>query len=707
MRDGGARVALGAADLGPSWVWPYWLDRQLDPESPAHAPDAGLHALANVNSRNWTTVGNLDSPWSAIVDQRGLVSPGGRDGWSLDWWVGTGERWHFPSREVAVRQRLVDDAPVVETAMRVPGGDVVERVYAVRDGQADLVVVEVENLSPVPVTLAFAIRPWTAEAITSVERIELDGDTTVLVDDRVAVLLPRPPSRMAGSAANDGDVAAVVEAGADAGELAPVQDDGGMATAAFIFPLPHGTTLRIGLPLGRTVSRRSGRRAPARRPQLPASLPSAGQVANGWREHGNRGVRLELPDARLQSCVDANRRHLLVLHDDHLALRDARAVLGALDAYGYEAEVDQVLGGWPDLQRADGSLGRRRSWDANGRAIVAVAEHWRLHRDRELLDRLVPMVAQAAKRIERRRHRRIRRPGVAADGLLPGRRYVDDLWGVRGLLDAAEVLAAAGEATAAADALTHAGSYRTDLDRSLAATRDRLGIAAIPAAPAGHLDEGTVDGLAGCQPLRLFAADDERIADTAAVVRERFGDGPAVVRGAGRSPSATIQLGLVELACADHRALDRLAWALDVASPTWTWPGTVHRRLPGGTAGDGHDARVAADVLLLVRDLLVREVEDGLALLTLVPDDWLGQPLAVHDAPTRFGTISYAVRWHGDRPALLWELAPHPGLDAVRISAPGLDRWWSTTERSGEALLSPVAAPGTPVRLARRPPPSS
>ena len=45
---------------------------------------------------------------------------------------------------------------------------------------------------------------------------------------------------------------------------------------------------------------------------------------------------------------------------------------------------------------------------------------------------------------------------------------------------------------------------------------------------------------------------------------------------------------------------------------------------------------------------------------------------------------------HGDRPAVLWELQPHPGVERVTLTAPGLDSAWSSDELRGEALLSPV-----------------
>ncbi len=118
--------------------------------------------------------------------------------------------------------------------------------------------------------------------------------------------------------------------------------------------------------------------------------------------------------------------------------------------------------------------------------------------------------------------------------------------------------------------------------------------------------------------------------------------------------------------------------------------------------GDGHHGWAAAEVLSFVRDLLVREIPGAddpddptptLELSSLVPASWYGQGWEVHDAPTAHGSLSYAVRWHGDRVALLWEVDPHPDVAAVRLVAPALDPSWSTTDRRGEALLGPVPPP--------------
>jgi hypothetical protein len=85
---------------------------------------------------------------------------------------------------------------------------------------------------------------------------------------------------------------------------------------------------------------------------------------------------------------------------------------------------------------------------------------------------------------------------------------------------------------------------------------------------------------------------------------------------------------------------------------------------------------------------LVIDSSDAAAvdLLPEVPEAWLGQPVDVRSCGTANGRVSFSVRWHGARPALLWERLG--GSDAVELRCPGLDPQWSSLERSGEALLA-------------------
>src|SRR3954471_7507037 len=99
-----------------------------------------------------TTIGTTGSPWRAVVTPGGTVVPA--DGSPpLAWWIAADDRRQHPGHEPPTRQHLVEATPVVETAVRVPGGDALQRVYAVAGGWT---VIEVENQSPLPFAAAFS-----------------------------------------------------------------------------------------------------------------------------------------------------------------------------------------------------------------------------------------------------------------------------------------------------------------------------------------------------------------------------------------------------------------------------------------------------------------------------------------------------------------------------------------------------------------------
>jgi hypothetical protein len=132
----------------------------------------------------------------------------------------------------------------------------------------------------------------------------------------------------------------------------------------------------------------------------------------------------------------------------------------------------------------------------------------------------------------------------------------------------------------------------------------------------------------------------------------------------------------------------RLRTVTEYLSGAGSWPSFVHPRLGSGSGGLGDDPLVCALFVDALRALAVIEdvEQSSVRLLPIVPDEWLGRQIDVARVPTFAGTLAYSVRWHGANAALLWELdGPSPG--EIRISAPGLSREWSTSARSGEALL--------------------
>lgn len=129
-----------------------------------------------------TTIGVLGGRWRATVTAWGAVSPW--DGsTTLDWHVAAEDRWHSPEHESAVRQTRLDGVPVVETRLRVPGGDVLHRCFAVADG-GGMTLVELINESSAAVAVALTrndlLTTTQAPNRTSIDGISLPETSMLL-----------------------------------------------------------------------------------------------------------------------------------------------------------------------------------------------------------------------------------------------------------------------------------------------------------------------------------------------------------------------------------------------------------------------------------------------------------------------------------------------------------------------------------------------
>ena len=92
----------------------------------------------------------------------------------------------------------------------------------------------------------------------------------------------------------------------------------------------------------------------------------------------------------------------------------------------------------------------------------------------------------------------------------------------------------------------------------------------------------------------------------------------------------------------------------------------------------------------LFRDI---DLVERIDMLPEVPTTWFGQPIDVRGMVTGLGSLSFSVRWHRERPAVLWQRDGGP--DGAVLRCPGLDPDWSSSERSGEALLAAPAGSET------------
>jgi hypothetical protein len=634
LEEAARRTAAAVAKS--DWHWPYWLDRQMRPAHAAFVPVGAVASIENVTARSWTTVGTIANGAAAVVDPTGFVTPASGQ-WGIDWIVHAGDRWYAPAREAAVRQHAIDDQPVIETALRIAGGDAVQRVFAVPGERefGDVVVIEIENASPLPIAVAIAVRPADCSSVGVIDALEFDGPL-IRVNEQPAIVLRRAPGGYATGNGDRGDSVALLMHGRTVTD-APRRTTcvQGLANGVAVFPLAHRATLRC------LLAPRAPRRAS---PRPPDRLPDAAAVARGWNSHLERSATISLPDESLARAYRCARRRLLLAIDGSdvtapggqvWSVADEAMVVATLARIGMGGHVAPLLVARMDDQRLDGWARREDASIArNTAALQAVVAHWRATRDGSVAHALfVPAV-----RMAQWCHRRIERNGDA-----PAARVLAPL---------VDALAAMARAAGQHDA----GDEIADF----AATIGWL----------GERDDATGgDGSyeAGDPPAIDDVAATRRGIDLAAILDRAAHDLDAG-RAAGLAPLLTV---------AGH------------LSPAGSWPSFVHPRLGTGSSGLGDDPLVCARFVESMRAVAVREdaARRELRVLPVLAGAWRGRSIDVAAVPTFAGLLSYSVRWHGPHAALIWELDASVTAE-VRLAAPGLSQEWSSTARSGEALLA-------------------
>ena len=191
-------------------------------------------------------IGNRGASWRGEVTPHGTLLP--PDGRELAWFVAADDRWYTPESEVSLRQKWYSGYPVAETRMRIPGGDVIQRVYSVAD-TGGMTVMEFENDSPMPIVVAVT---------------------------RSDIFTTREPSTQA-----------------------PLGID--LPAGSVVVPVGHKSTTRVALA-------HSGPHAG----RLPDDTPDHQQVVRGWEKACDAAGRITLPDHTIVAGVARLRSDMLL-----------------------------------------------------------------------------------------------------------------------------------------------------------------------------------------------------------------------------------------------------------------------------------------------------------------------------------------------------------------------------------------------------------
>jgi hypothetical protein len=479
----------------------------------------------------------------------------------------------------------------------------------------------------------------------------------------------------------------------------------------FMGPTPHG--IRRSLHRGRRhpaqtqvvgVARYRGRLSPGRSVRLDFRIPVTPVARGGahftqiaqagfdayharalrfWRGVLGRVMDVSVPERKVVDTFYASVMNAALARyksGDHWVqtvndlqyhafwLRDGAAIASMFDLVGLHDLARQDLDFFLTWQQADGLFtSRPDQYDGFGQALWAFGEHVRRTGDDGFARGVLPAVGRAMDWLERAR---------AADpmGLLPpstprdnelvaGHLAGDNLWGVAGARSAAGIARAAGEAGLADRYAAQTAAYQATLDAQIRQAVKRTGGWIPPALDAdGGQDWGN---LWPAYPTRIYPATDDAVEATMRRARSRFQEGIATYLD-GRLLHAYLGFRVFQTDLArgsQERAVEGLY--SELAHTTSTHGGfETGVRVYGSRAVDDNmtpHGWFAAEYATLLRNMLVREDDDGLVLMSALSPAWLepGEAVSVHDAPTTFGPVDFTLRardhgarleWHANVP---------------------------------------------------------
>jgi hypothetical protein len=671
------------------WIWPFWIFKQFKPHDHSFIPRGFAFSHVNLTHRNWTAVGHPDLPYYPIVDPRGLVTPY-LDGWSIDFWmVSANGALLIPAETDNVRQRLNIDNHSLSVSTRVEkqGFRLTTTVWVDQQPNGFQTHIQADGWAEEGGCLVLALRPYNPEGIQFIDTVAFDPQARrFLINEQTGVRLDQAPEKVLFSNHRHGDVARILD---QAEQGAAVVCDIGMATAAALFPVGKEQTARItvSLPL---VDAGATHSAP--------EMTQDGSSVQGWQPRLAETARLKVPDEKIQFLYDAAVRTMLLLSAGEAYpgpytykrfwFRDACLMINALLGIGLSQRAARMILNFPSRQTLTGYFkSQAGEWDSNGQVLWIAG---RLHRltGRAYGDGFMKSIYKGADWIIHKRlrtdtdkpHRGLLPAGFSAEHLGPNDYYYwDNYWGLAGLY-AAGFLAGRHHAPEKRDGYyRQAALFQERILESIAEIPETKKKGAIPASPYRRMDAGAIGSIVADYPLQLTAPNDPMIMNTVAYLMKNCFHSGAFFQDmihSGINAYLTLAIAQTLLRAGDPAYGQLIRIIAGLASPTGQWPEAIHPFTKGGCMGDGQHGWAAAEWLMMMRNLFVREEGDSLIIGSGIFPEWIASGREMAFGPTLIpgGQLTVAIR--PSAAAVLLDIdmdSRQAGIDMV-VAIPGYER---------------------------------
>jgi hypothetical protein len=708
------------------------LDRSEGRQWHAAHPDWLLPAWTADGPAAWTMVGQPYASSVTLVGADGSFAPRNH-GPSVSVWLYDldNERLINPADHAPGFQLDEDALPIVTTSWSADDVQLVSTYFTAAPGVTYLrMTLSTSSSAGRHFDAYVALRPFGVEPdMHPIERASCDAGAASLAADGKPLLVGLQPADSCGAtdlASGDISTFAVTDR---LPRRAEVSDPAKRAEATLRLSVTpsagHPSWLEFRMPmldgLASDTLRGGGESFDAQR----------ADVAGAWKPVLSR-VTLDVPDPRLKDAFRASQAYLLLnrtpnnlprsgpLAHDAFWVRDAAYVGEALERIGAGADNQATLDKLLAIQRDDGSLpaitdanGPRSvdEWDAPGEAIAALVSHYRFSRDRAWLANSYPTIVHAAGFLDALRGRTddtLMPPNMSAEdlGSASWRHYWDDLWAIAGYREAAFAAAELGFSEDAAAFSARGDDLEAALVRSVQDVQQATGKVFIPNGPEDVLSSAMARGTTpALWPVRALKSD--AALDLLGPSFTNYYSAWLAPQGGGYLhyqgtlwpygglgiAHAMLRLGMRD------QVRQVLEWTINhqTVPGAYAWGEAINPSNGGLELGDMPHSWAAAELISLLRDMVLAEEDGWLLVGDGVPDAWLapGRRVALLNAPTHYGTVNVSMaRPSASELRLQLDGAPPRGF---RVRLPGaplsvrVDGLATPLSSDGQLRLAPSA----------------
>jgi hypothetical protein len=666
-----------------NWVWPAWYEQQRNPISNSFIPTGANMMTANVGLRNWVSMGNPNSNREFMVDPVGMLTPGP---WkhSVFPYLRINNKDYYPPLMVhKVKQYWLEDSTPVLRSEYLTQASIgwFSDISALDSIQGEFAWIKnfIENRSDQTQIISFglALRPYNALTLGHINHIYYDKRNWFINRKSALIIFDEPheiriSNRFSGDPlSHNNRQKSFHKHKTKSGFVS------GVCEWQFVLEPGEHKTFEAMLPF-------------AKKKTLAADFVNAGSNSvlislkkksdAVWNEISRTGMKIKLPDSKLEKVFYHLKKHLLVFDDGtHFSpgtyiyhehwIRDSYFLALAYMRMGlFDRVAPKIDNLFKNQMRSGFFKSQDGEWDSNGQALKMICDFSTMTGNADpILFHKKSMVKSALWvdefRTERDdkadRHGGLLPPGFSAEHFGPNDYYFwDNFWNLAGLDELVRIMQILGESSDTLTRITR--KYRHDIDFQLKSALN-LNNGLLSSSPYRHPDAASVGVMVAASPLGLFPANTPWMKQTADFLfKNHTQDGMFFqqIIHTGLNAYLSTHLATVLMFQGDPRWKVMLNSIIEKGGRNLTWPEAINPRTQGGCMGDGDHGWACADVLGLLRNMLVAEDGKNLVLGAGFSEDWFepGKVIQIQEAETFFGSVSYKLSIYLDKIEFEYEI---------------------------------------------------